>query len=53
MGVEGAESVALVITTGVIEGPTASLPEGIGNVSHVDVTSRVFSTARRYLPIYL
>lgn len=42
----------------VIEGwPTAeyvlSLSDRGGKASHVEVTSRVFSTALKYLPIYL
>lgn len=52
MGVGGAEREVLVIEVPVMPGGFES--DGTtGKASHVEVTSSAFSTARRYLPIYL
>lgn len=54
IGVGGAEE-SNMLSKDTVMAPVslAVSAEGTGKASHVDVTSRDFSTARRYLPRYL
>lgn len=52
-GVDGAERAALLTMLEPTPGRVIDLEEDAGNASHVDVTRRALSTARRYLPRYL
>lgn len=52
IGVVGAEeTILMVLNATAAAAVEASLSNGAGNASHVEVTRSVFSIARRYLPI--
>ena len=50
MGVVGAETI-LIVLNAVVAVLVSSSSSSVVKASHVDVTSNVFSTARRYLPM--